>query len=269
MKNVFIQNKTKSIHAITISIAVSILTACGGSNDSTFNSKTYYYFMTPAVSYMRSYNITSTPNNPNVTTPIITRETVTAVNADGSFIKQVAPAILVAGAPPISETLDATGHVTSTTTSNNDGGPSVATMTICDLAPHQGGAAFPLFVGKTWDFSYTSNCTTKSSTTKSTILNNFTDIGSVVGVESVTVPAGTFNTVKLHYTVTNTSTVTGASSSIDNITTWLDTKNGYPVKSIDVQTTNNNNPTTPSTEITTTKELQSQGILTTNSVSVS
>jgi hypothetical protein len=65
----------------------------------------------------------------------------------------------------------------------------------CTYDPRDGGPDFPLRVGQTWSISYTFACGSESPIT-------YEQTGSVVDVESLTVPAGTFNALKLGSTVT-------------------------------------------------------------------
>jgi len=93
--------------------------------------------------------------------------------------------------------------------------------TTCVYDPRDGGPDFPLRVGQTWSISYTFACGTESPVT-------YEQTGTVVDVESVTVPAGTFNALKLQSTVSWTSLQGTART--QTVTNWRDIATSHSVK---------------------------------------
>lgn len=85
----------------------------------------------------------------------------------------------------------------------------------CTYSGENAGSVPPFSVGKTWDNSWTRTCNTDTGTG--------TNKGSIVGIESVTVPAGTFSAYKEVYTTTFQQTLSSMSqNSVNNFTCWRD-----------------------------------------------
>jgi hypothetical protein len=91
----------------------------------------------------------------------------------------------------------------------------------CTFDPHGFGPDFPVQVGQTWTLDYTYSCNSMAPTT-------YTQMGSVIDVESVTVPAGTFSAIKLQSTLTWTDTL--GTTRTQTVTNWRDVATSISVK---------------------------------------
>jgi hypothetical protein len=138
--------------------------------------------------------------------------TVVAINADGSYISTwIDPSGNIVRSFNIDHT------VYPTTLNNNSVGqttistvrPYLSSPFSCTESPHGAGAPSPLPLGQAWAFVYSENCGNGAEVV-------YTDSGSVVGVENLVVPAGSFNAYKIQSvrtsalatgTVTETTTV--------------------------------------------------------------
>jgi hypothetical protein len=85
------------------------------------------------------------------------------------------------------------------------------------------GPNWPVQVGQTWSLDYTLTCGT-------TISVAYTQTGSVVGVESVTVPACTFTAIKMQTTITWTSV--GGTTRTETTANWRDAATSHSVKQV-------------------------------------
>jgi hypothetical protein len=190
-----------------------------------------------------SYAVTIVDNSDN-TINIDTTSTVTSVGSDGTYVIQTQPTnptAIVDGTnyadPPMTQTYNASGQELTNVYTNG------AVFT-CTFDPHGVGPDFPVKVGQTWTLDYTYGCNSVAPTP-------YTQMGSVVDVESVTVPAGTFSAIKLQSTLTWTDTL-GATRT-QTVTNWRDIAtsitvkeeisttysgtlptNGYPISRVDV-----------------------------------
>ncbi len=133
---------------------------------------------------------------------------------------------------------------TQTTSSVQTGVPTA----VCSYVPHGLGPTYPVMSGQTWTLDFTVSCEAAVPTT-------YTQLGSVLAEESVTVPAGTFQTVKIQSTVTWTNA--SGTSHVESITTWRDAATGREVKEIDTITYGGTLPVN-GYPISRTTELQSQ-----------
>lgn len=122
---------------------------------------------------------------------------------------------------------------------SGDGGIKAQVGTNCQYVYTPSLAEVPgtLTLGQTWSNSSTVGCAGSS-----TIDSTWSVTGSVVGIESVTVVAGTFSAIKT--TVTSTVKYKSGSVSVSNNTCWRDTVTGYTVK---CDMTNNYTPSGSST----------------------
>jgi hypothetical protein len=87
-----------------------------------------------------------------------------------------------------------------------------------------------LYVGETWSENWTESCT--NGYVSSSALRN----GLVADVESVTVPAGTFDTVRVSSTITEIMGIGSGSNPPTRVITdteWLDVNTGKQVKVTD------------------------------------
>jgi hypothetical protein len=185
---------------------------------------TAYALVPPVVNSTRTYSETIV-DNANNTIVIGYTQTVIAVAADGTITEMQQSTsndeVIVNGTnyTPLTETETydgSSGQETSYTYTTAGGEP-----TTCTYDPRDGGPDFPLRVGQTWSISYTFACGSNSPVT-------YEQTGSVVDVESVTVPAGTFNALKLQSTVswTNLQGITRTQT----ITNWRDIATSHSVK---------------------------------------
>jgi hypothetical protein len=203
-----------------------VLFGCGGGGGSgnAPGMGTAYALVPPVVNSMRTYSETIVDNADN-TIDIGYTQTVTAVAADGTITEMqqstTGSSTIVNGTnyAPIAETEvydGSSGEETSYTYTAAGGN-----VVICIYDPRDGGPDFPLTVGQTWTIDYTFACGTQSPVT-------YEQKGSVVDVESVTVPAGTFTALKLQSTVTWTNAQ--GTTRTQTVTNWRDTATSHSVK---------------------------------------
>jgi hypothetical protein len=188
----------RSLPMIVAALAGS-LAGCGGesSGDPSGGDSTLYAFVTPALNSQRLYAETITDNQHSVILLSYT-ETVTAVAADGSYT------VVQQDQNNESQVVDGTTYfIQDETLSVNNSGQTTAytfvgtgaTPFTCTYVPNGPGPDFPVAVGVTWTLDYTVGCGTQGAIA-------YVQNGTVVDVESVTVPAGTFNAIKLQSTIT-------------------------------------------------------------------
>jgi hypothetical protein len=101
--------------------------------------------------------------------------------------------------------------------------PANGTAVTCTVAPHGAGPDYLLTVGKAWALNCAITCGTVTP-------NSYAQTGSVVGTESVTVPAGTFLAIKLQSTLTWTDP--NGTTRTESIGTWRDANTAIVVKRI-------------------------------------
>jgi hypothetical protein len=208
-----------------IPLAVLALVSCGGggSGGATNNPGmgTSYTFTAPILNSTRNYNETITDNSNN-TIAISFSDTVMTVNADGTYVvlfQPSNPSVIVNGTnyggPAETQTYNASGQETVEVYTNG------GTAFTCNLEPHGSGPDFPLQVGMTWSFDYTYGCNGGA-------LTSYVQSGTVSDVESVTVPAGTFSSIKLQSTLTWTDAQ--GTTRTQTITNWRDVATSISVK---------------------------------------
>jgi hypothetical protein len=142
---------------------------------------------------------------------------VTAVNADGTFaVHEEDPSHnhVVSGA--VDQTLyptdfqyDAAGQVTAMTVDNG------TSVTHCTFQGSQGAPA-TLAVGTGWNTQYTETCNGGAGVT-------FTQNGTLAGIETITLAAGTFSAYK--FVSTTTWTINGITRT-ESATRWRDASGG-------------------------------------------
>jgi hypothetical protein len=212
------------VKSLVILTAMASVTGCGGGNDSSPGTGTAYAFVPPVVNSTRTYGETIV-DNANNTIVIGYTQTVITVAADGTITEMqqstTDSSVIVNGTnyTPLTETETydgISGQETSYTYTAASG-----ELITCIYDPRDGGPDFPLRVGQTWSISYTFACDTESPVT-------YEQTGSVVDVESVTVPAGTFNALKLQSTVTWTNLQ--GTSRTQTVTNWRDIATSHSVK---------------------------------------
>lgn len=168
-------------------------------------TSTTYAFVAPAVGTQSSYadHQLDTQNNALERTLV---ETVTAIQVDGSFVvheqNQADPTL-----NPADTQYGAAGERVWWTID-----PS-RLFVQCRITQGREGPPSPLAVGGAWSTSYALLC--GSGTTGSTV--NYTQAGTLVAVETITVAAGTFSAYRFTST---TSSTRGGVTATDNATFW-------------------------------------------------
>lgn len=202
-----------SLTMIVAALAAS-LSGCGGGSSSDGDSA-LYKFVTPPVKSQRLYAETIADNQHNAILLSYT-ETVTAVAADGSYT------LVQQAANNQSQVVDGTTYsLQNETLSVNSSGQTTAytyaapggVPITCSYAPNGPGPDFPVAVGVTWTLDYTFGCDTQAPIA-------YVQNGTVVDVESITVPAGTFNAIKLQSTITWTDAL--GTMRTQTVTSWRD-----------------------------------------------
>jgi hypothetical protein len=202
------------------------LSGCGGgggrANDP--GSGMAYAFVPPVVNSVRKYSETIV-DNANNTILIGYTQTVTAVAADGTITE------MQQSTTGSSDSVNGTNYAPLTETETYDGSSGQETRytytaaggdpVTCTYDPRDGGPEFPLRVAQTWTIDYTFACGSESAVT-------YTQTGSVVDAESVTVPGGTFTALKLQSTVTWTDL--HGTMRTQTVTNWRDTATSHSVK---------------------------------------
>ena len=231
--------------------ALMTVLAAGCGSGTNAGSSTAYSFVSPKVNSQQIYSQT-TVDNSNNTIYQTTRNTVTAINADGSYD-------LVHDDPSGSSTT-VNGTTYSTITESireNSSGQEIEYMAqppptivgiACTVSPHGAGPNYPLTIGQAWTSNYSVTCGGIPPL-------SYTQTGSVVSVESVTVPAGTFSALKLQSTLTWTD----PKGTIHNeaTTTWRDINSAIVVKRV-TNTEYSGTPLVNGYPVTSTSALESE-----------
>lgn len=205
-------------------LSMLALAGCGGdSGGNGSGSGMAYAFVPPVVNSVRNYAETVVDNSSN-SIDIGYTQTVTAVNADGTIVEQVASSTgnssIIDGTNYAivaeTENYNDMGQETSYVYTDDDGNPVT-----CTFDPHGSGPDYPLTVGETWTLDYTFTCGTNEPIT-------YAQSGSVIDVESVTVPAGSYTAIKLQSTLTWTNAA--GTTRTQTITNWRDVATSHTVK---------------------------------------
>jgi len=206
---------------VSLGALAASLTGCGGGSGE--SQQRTYAFVTPAAGSVRTYRNTAIDNLGN-TIALSYRETVTAATSDGSFtVLQEDPShnmVIVGGTTYSIQTQTVLVNNSGQETSSSYVDP-VGGIVVCNFNPHGAGPDFPVTLGTAWTLDYTIGCGSQAPVT-------YTQDGSVVDVESVTVPAGTFSAIKLQTTVTWTDAQGTAHT--ETVTHWRDTATTVSVK---------------------------------------
>ena len=189
------------------------LYGCGGGGGSS-GAGTVYPYVTPTLDAQRTYSETIVDNSNNTIDLTIVDET-TAVNSDATST-QVSQTTggsdpvngTVYGNPAETQSFNAMGQETSYEFTGQKGA-----VVTCTYDPHGPGPNFPVEAGDTWTLTYTLTCGSNAPVTHQ-------QTGSVVDVESVTVPAGTFSALKT--TSTETWTDAAGTTRTESVTSWRD-----------------------------------------------
>lgn len=209
---------------ILASLVVAILLgACGGGGSGSGSSGTVqasvtttYQFVPPKAGAHLVYaeQQTDTLNN---TLNRTVDDDVTAVNADGTYtVHEEDPSHdhIVSGT--VDQTLyptdlqyGAAGQVTALTVNNG------TTVTHCAFQGNEGAPA-TLAVGGSWNTQYTETCDGGAGVT-------YTQSGTLAGVETITIAAGTFSAYKI---VSTTTWTTNGITRTETATRWRDASGG-------------------------------------------
>ena len=200
------------------------LGACGGGGGSTANPVTYP-FVIPAVGSQRLYTRTTVDNSNNSIVQSL-QHTVTAVNPGGNFV--------YTSEDPNHETVvvDGTNYSIPTESVTANGSGQDLSYTIdeasgseesCTEDPHGAGPDYPVSVGMSWTLAFTVACGGAAGIA-------YDQSGTVVDLETVTVPAGTFTALKLQSTIVWTDSLGGTRT--ESITNWRDASSGLSIKQV-------------------------------------
>jgi|SRR5665213_809441 len=230
--------------AITGVVVLSMLIAdCGGGGSDATAAPVTYDFPAPQANSERIYSRVII-DNANNTIDETVDDKVTIVNADGTYVVMeddpTHTSVTFGGTTysVLTENVNVNGSGQSTSYSFTAANGNTGT---CTYNPHGVGPDFPVTVGTTWSLAYTFAC-------GNNVPVSYMQTGSVVDVETITVPAGTYSTLKLNSTVqwtdANGTTHTQTVSNWRDINTMISVKevvsiaysgtmptNGYPVSS--------------------------------------
>jgi hypothetical protein len=228
-------------YVLATGLVTASLAACGGGGEDGSNSGgtgTSYAFVPPVVGSSRVYDETIVDNSNNTIEGISYMKTVQSVQTDGTIIEQQQEVSGPGG------TVNGTNYsiTTETQTYNNIGRETAYTYTessgspgACTYSPRAGGPVPPLQVGQTWQLDYTETCNNNAPIA-------YVQNGSVVDVESVTVPGGTFTALKLQSTIVWTDA--NGTTHTETSTDWIDTATFHSVKESDTLVDSGTLPTT-------------------------
>jgi hypothetical protein len=198
------------------------IASCGGGSDAGGGPLTSYAFVPPPVNSQRKYDETIVDNQNN-TIDLSYTETVLSANPDGSYVVQQED--------PNHESVTVDGSIytiANETVTLNDAGQELSYPTgglgdavLCTYAPHGPGPDSPLTVGMSWTLDYTFKCGGETPTA-------YVQSGTVVDVESITVPAGTYSALKLQSTISWTDAQ--GTTRTQTISNWRDIATSVSVK---------------------------------------
>jgi len=201
-----------ALSMIAAALAASLAACGGGSSD---GHSALYMYVAPPDHSQRLYAETIVDNQ-HMVIQLSYTQTVTAVNADGSYT------VLQEDPNHEAPVADGTtyGIQTETISVNNSGhatgytvvGPG-GTPIVCTYTPNGPGPDFPVAVGETWTLDYTFGCGAQPPVA-------YVQDGTVVDLESVTVPAGTFTALKLQSTISWTDAL--GTMRMQTVTNWRD-----------------------------------------------
>jgi hypothetical protein len=206
-------------------IALSIpLANCGGDSESGgTDPKIDYPYVAPVAKSQRVYQETIV-DNLNSTIDISFTDTISSVASDGSYV------VVQQNTSPDPTMIDGVNWVVpNETIQENNIGQDVGysfvnsegkTIT-CTETPHGPGPEQPLTVGMSWSLTYAINCSGGFNV-------SYQQNAVIAGVESVTVPAGTFNALKIESVFTWTDPDGATRTEI--LTNWRDTATSISVK---------------------------------------
>jgi len=219
-----------------------LLSSCGGGGGS--GQPTSYSMAVPTVGAERISNVTFLDNSNNtIAIQGGLRIIVTAVNADGSFVyHQDDPtnnSSIVNGTNYAVRPVDINANSFGQTKSITD----TANNTTCTFSPNGGGPTYPVQLGSEWSATWVETCGASPAI-------SYSQTGKVIGIESITVAAGTFTALHLALTTSHTDLL-GTTRSIradkykrtsDLMTVKIETTysysgtlpvNGYPITRVE------------------------------------
>jgi hypothetical protein len=222
-----------------VALLAALLTACGGASTSAIT----YGFVAPLAGSQRIYSQTIIDDLSHTIIETI-RDYTTTVNSDGSYIVlqddnstnfSVTWGATTYSIPSRTITLSKSGQEVSYTISGSS---------TCTFSPHGAGPDYPIAMGETWTLTYTLTCGATTIT--------YSQTGAVIGVESVTVTAGTYSAIKLQSTITWTDS--SGTTYTNTVTNWREITTGISVKSTISHSYSgtappNGHPVTTSTEL--------------------
>jgi hypothetical protein len=186
----------------------------GGADPAPTASVAAYTFVRPKAGTHLVYaqKLTDTLNNSVNRTMTMD---VTAVNADGTFTvheedpshNRVISGTVDQSLYPTDYQYNAIGQPTSWVVT-----PATGAAFTCTMSQGNPGAPSPLTVGQGWSANFTETCGTGAGTA-------FAESGTLAGLETITVAAGTFNAFR--FTSTTTRTVNGITRT-ETVTHWRD-----------------------------------------------
>ena len=205
-------------------LAPVLLAACGGGGGGSGQDNgpgsapagASYQFRTPKAGAHLVYSASLADNLNNTLNRSVTDD-VTAVNADGSFtVHEEDPShnAIISGVTdqtlyPTDFQYNAAGQATAWTVAGRAGSVQ------CTVSGAS-GAPGALAIGGSWSTSFTETCGSGPGAV-------FTQSGTLAGIESVTVPAGTFTAYK--FVSTTTRTLNGVTR-VESTTRWRDQAGG-------------------------------------------
>ena len=215
-------SQTMHTQATVLSLVSALgLCACGGGGTNPGSGMRYAY-VEPVLNQTHTYSEVVI-DNANNTINLGFGVTTTAVSATGA-------SQLSQSTTGDSTIVDGTNYavLTENQSFNDMGqeksytylGAGGSTVT-CTFTPHGAGPDWPVQVGGTWQATYAFACDAGTPVT-------YGQTGTVVDVEAVTVPAGTFTALKLQSTVTWTDA--NGTMRTQTITNWRDIATSYSVK---------------------------------------
>lgn len=222
--HLYSKGKTMKIQTAACGLLLSVMVvACGGGGGGGTTAPVVYTVPTPSLNAQASHYRAVT-DNLGGTWNLTSVSTVYAVNADGSYsVKASDPNVQV---QPVNgnnyfivaadTTVDSTGLVVT----NN------ITGVVCTGAVVGTTSGKSLQVGQTWSNTTTTTCSNAPSAPTSVAIT-----GSVLALESVTVPAGNFTALKILRTLVSQNNSGG--NLTETVTDWLDTVSGQTVKTTD------------------------------------
>ncbi len=226
----------KSLRLIAISAIAVLAAGCGGGGGGSSDAPvTTYKLAVPAVNSQTMYGQTTIDNSNNTISQTV-RNTITAVNVDGSYVytrddpNQSSPVVngTSYAIVTMSITADGAGHMQSYSVTSG-------TPVTCTESPHGPGPTYPVRIGGTWSLDFTITCGNAAPVA-------YSESGSVSAVESVTLPAGTFSAVRFDSTLVHTNAK--GTTLTESATMWREVNTGRLVKNIDVIRYSGTVPTT-------------------------